>query len=930
MSLPLILAGPILRRVEPRLVSVWVALSEESRVELFVWHDEEIVAVGDGVELFDNRGHDFTALTNTKRLGDKLHIAVVTLNIAAEDPALLPGRLYSYNLKLTPSEDPSQRADLKSTGLLKNGLVNGKPHLALGYDEDILPSFAMPPDDITKLHLIHGSCRRINQEMEDGLSWVDNLIQDTRTDPFSRPHQLFLSGDQIYADDVALPLLPQLITCGNELIGGHEYLPTIWPHPYLDADINTVKYWPADTTHFPPGMRHKLIDSEARMTTVDKHSHLISFGEFAAMYLYVWSNTLWDLDALDDFDKTIDARQGEVETVFPNWGALFQHRNPEGVETVEHNLLRRFVDLIFNQLSAEERREAIVGVEFKPRFNPENLTIQILEKDPPDETRFRPIYNLARELLGATPADAAVKQLDSLRGFMERLQESFAGLYRKKEDKRKKQVLMLYDTLPKVRRALANVPTYMMFDDHEVTDDWYLNPIWRDRVLTSPLGKTIIRNGLLAYALFQGWGNDPEVFKTGEYATLLNRAAELFPTEQTTPPEHESDVAREIDLLLGLDGADPPVRWHYKVVGPKHMVVALDNRTRRSFTSRISAPGNVSLTALPQQIPAGPLPPGVEVLIVVAPLPVLGPPVFDEIIAPAAYKTFDLVGYVTGSNRDILSGIPGTNPDAIEAWAFDPETFEALLKRLQPYQRVVLLSGDVHYGASQVMSYWKKGEAEPARFAQFTSSGLRNVMPSYIQVVSQTLAVAQRMARSGVGAERLGWDADDPLPVSFPPGATPTPVLRDRLHQSPVLVAPQALPDQTEAVRPADWEWRVTHVRDERPEPERPEPTRAAPLPTATDPLERYQAVASRHGAHLHKFNHTRQILFTNNLGVVRFERHPQGNANILWAVHELHAVHPEAIDPRIPEAYAIHKVPLQAPQDRRPSELAFATGGEV
>ena len=40
-------------------------------------------------------------------------------------------------------------------------------------------------------------------------------------------------------------------------------------------------------------------------------------------------------------------------------------------------------------------------------------------------------------------------------------------------------------TLPKVQRALANVPTYMILDDHDVTDDYFLNPMWRDRVLTS-------------------------------------------------------------------------------------------------------------------------------------------------------------------------------------------------------------------------------------------------------------------------------------------------------------------------------------------------------------------------------------------------------------------------------------------------------------
>ena len=49
----------------------------------------------------------------------------------------------------------------------------------------------------------------------------------------------------------------------------------------------------------------------------------------------------------------------------------------------------------------------------------------------------------------------------------------------------------------------------MIFDDHEVTDDWNLSPLWRDRVMTTSLGVTIVRNALLAYALFQDWGNDP-------------------------------------------------------------------------------------------------------------------------------------------------------------------------------------------------------------------------------------------------------------------------------------------------------------------------------------------------------------------------------------------------------------------------------------
>ena len=43
--------------------------------------------------------------------------------------------------------------------------------------------------------------------------------------------------------------------------------------------------------------------------------------------------------------------------------------------------------------------------------------------------------------------------------------------------------------VPQVARALANVATYMIFDDHEVTDDWNLNQRWRNRVYSQPFGR---------------------------------------------------------------------------------------------------------------------------------------------------------------------------------------------------------------------------------------------------------------------------------------------------------------------------------------------------------------------------------------------------------------------------------------------------------
>jgi hypothetical protein len=63
--------------------------------------------------------------------------------------------------------------------------------------------------------------------------------------------------------------------------------------------------------------------------------------------------------------------------------------------------------------------------------------------------------------------------------------------------------------LPRVRRVLANVPTYMVFDDHDVTDDWNLTRRWREDVACSAAGRRIVANALAAFWVFQGWATTP-------------------------------------------------------------------------------------------------------------------------------------------------------------------------------------------------------------------------------------------------------------------------------------------------------------------------------------------------------------------------------------------------------------------------------------
>ena len=104
----------------------------------------------------------------------------------------------------------------------------------LGYTAGLLPSFALPPALLTDLRIVYGSCRRVENSHFDAMPWIDTLINDafsgqTRaegallgTAATTRPHQLFLGGDQIYADDVS-PL--HLVLCNrlaHQLISGND------------------------------------------------------------------------------------------------------------------------------------------------------------------------------------------------------------------------------------------------------------------------------------------------------------------------------------------------------------------------------------------------------------------------------------------------------------------------------------------------------------------------------------------------------------------------------------------------------------------------------------------------------------------------------------------------------------------------------------
>src|SRR5262249_43414356 len=139
--------------------------------------------------------------------------------------------------------------------------------------------------------IAHASCRRPGSAAVDTLPGLAKLVKDEAT----RPHQLYLTGDQIYADDIATPLLPLVAAIGAE-VAGAQSLPGFPPDPREGGTGST----PVTGAGLPgtignlPAMRRKwLLWQLAGFTGSDTQNHLITFPEFVAHYLLAWSPRVW-------------------------------------------------------------------------------------------------------------------------------------------------------------------------------------------------------------------------------------------------------------------------------------------------------------------------------------------------------------------------------------------------------------------------------------------------------------------------------------------------------------------------------------------------------------------------------------------------------------------------------------------------------------
>lgn len=540
-QLPSLIAGPIARRFTPNELVLWFATSNDVMVnpQLYLADNHHVPINIDAVE------HE------SFPIGTHAFVKLVTIKFA------------------TPlANDTEIEYDLISDtqSLLKDSLST------LTYDNKQRPSLVLKTD---AQQVLHGSCRKPHHDEDDALIRVDGLLASAEC--HDRPSMLIMSGDQVYIDDVAGPMLSAihqtiaLLGLHSEQIPGAlvENSEALINHP--DGFYNRTELLPDVDSNEAVLDRFFLAKRKPIFTSVNAKNHLITASEVFAMYLLVWSPVIW-----------------------------------------------QFIKIVKPKLSDE----------LDELFEDEQETIERFVK-----------------------------------------------------------------TLPQTQRILAHIPCYMIFDDHDITDDWNLTRGWEEAAYGNPFSKRIIGNALLGYYLFQGLGNAPK---------NLHHLTSEIKSKFT-----ESSLRDHDEVLQALFDWN---HWHY-TVGTNPPLMVLDTRTHRWRSEKNpNKPSGLMDWELLQEMREE-LRGKSEVIMVSA------APVFGVKIIEAIQKLFTMFGQALTVDAENWMAHEGTAKVLLETF-HDPETPKDF----------VILSGDVHYSfCYDVRLRFKK---DSPRITQITASGIKNQFPS--------------------------------------------------------------------------------------------------------------------------------------------------------------------------------------------------------
>jgi len=298
---------------------------------------------------------------------------------------------------------------------------------------------------------------------------------------------------------------------------------------------------------------------------------------------------------------------------------------------------------------------------------------------------------------------------------------------------------------PVIRWVLSTVPTAMIFDDHDVYDDWNTSAAWVGKMRAEPWWHDRIVGGLMAYWLYQHLGNlSPDDLAGNDLLAEVRAARDGGPLLRAFAERADRETA-------GL-------RWSYaRDVGRSRLIV-IDSRCGRVLDGDRRMVDDEEFAWITEQTRGD-----VDHLLLATSLPYLLPPSFHDLEAWDEAVAAGRWGRPAAKAAEWLRQALD-----LEHWAAFQGSFRqvaGLLAEIRGRERapasVVLLSGDVHHAYLAEASL--PGPGTTAVY-QAVCSPLRHPMPAVLRglyrvgISRPVRAVTRRLAaRAGVGEPDLRW-----------------------------------------------------------------------------------------------------------------------------------------------------------------------------
>jgi len=273
---------------------------------------------------------------------------------------------------------------------------------------------------------------------------------------------------------------------------------------------------------------------------------------------------------------------------------------------------------------------------------------------------------------------------------------------------------------PDVRQALAVLPTYLIFDDHEITNNWNLLPQWCASMLASGHEQLLV-DGLVAYWVYQGWGN---------LARQQNTQHPLLRIMQQVEQHDEDVIALLREEIRREVHGECSGYWHYEIPVAPSIFVMNARSERTSILDKneedIYAPTRIMSKEQMSELQAWMRQHDDTVSILVSSVPIILPPFigFVEYIAGVRFlqQSIPPLRWLARRVAHIQQRLAGRM--SFDHWPAYAQTWRELVQLLSKRRHdIVALSGDVHF------SYAVEARASRrARMLQLVSTPLENTL----------------------------------------------------------------------------------------------------------------------------------------------------------------------------------------------------------